>query len=372
MKIIRVSFKDRKSGWNIKDLYFNNLTLLVGASGVGKTQILNVINSLVRIGQGKSAGAVEWGLDFEINNLKYRWEGAFATNENDQSKAVDIQEPALPIEYERLYRINGKNELLVDRIIQKLKFKGKQTVKLEATKSAIALLKEEPDIMPVYSGLTHIYSLRPSVESGIRIPFTKIESVAPIKSLVELRKYANFTPIEKLFLLYKNQLNEYSDIVERFTDIFPFVETIDFTIETFIDKFQYPVLRIKERGLDTWIPQDRISSGMLRTLVHIIVITLAEAGDVILIDEFENGLGVNCIEEVADMIINPEQDLQFVITSHHPYVINNIDYKWWKIVTRKGNDVSVHTAESLRIGDHSKHDAFLQLVQSSAYQTGTL
>lgn len=124
--------------------------------------------------------------------------------------------------------------------------------------------------------------------------------------------------------------------------------------------------------LDTWIPQDRISSGMLRTLVHIIVITLAEDGDVILIDEFENGLGVNCIEEVADMIINPEQDLQFVITSHHPYVINNIEYKWWKIVTRKGSDVSAHTAESLRIGNHSKHDAFLQLVQSSAYQTGTL
>lgn len=372
MKIIRLSFKDRRSGWNIKDLYFNNLTLLVGASGVGKTQILNAISSLVRIGKGKSAGSVEWALVFEVNNLKYRWEGAFASDENNQSKTVDIQEPALPIEYEKLFRINGNEELLVDRTIQKLVFNGKQTVKLEATKSAIALLKEEQDIMPVYFGLTHIYSLRPSAESGIRIPFTKIEGIAPIKSLEELRKYTNFTPIERLFLLYKNRLGEYNDIVERFTDIFSFVEAIDFTIETFIDKFQYPVLRIKEREVDTWITQDRISSGMLRTLVHIIVITLAEDGDVILIDEFENGLGVNCIEEVADMIINPEQNLQFVITSHHPYVINSIDYKWWKIVTRKGSDVSVHTAESLRIGNHSKHDAFLQLVQSSAYQTGTL
>ena len=107
-------------------------------------------------------------------------------------------------------------------------------------------------------------------------------------------------------------------------------------------------------------------------MIHIVVIALAEKGDVILIDEFENGLGVNCIEDVADMIINPEQDLQFVITSHHPYVINSIDYKWWKIVTRKGSDVFISTAEALRIGEHSKHDAFLQLVQSSAYKEGVL
>lgn len=370
MRIIRLSFKDRESGWNIKDLYFNNLTLLVGASGVGKTQILNALNALVRIGQGKPAGAAEWELDFEVNALKYRWEGAFTMDY--QGKTVDIQEPTLPIEYEKLFRINGKEELLVDRTTQKLVFNGRQTVKLEATKSAIALLKEEADIMPVYSALTHIYSLRPTVNSGIRIPFTKIVNIAPINSLEELRKYTNFTPIERLFLLYKNQLNEYSNIVEHFTDIFPFVEAIDFTIETFMDGVQYPVLRIKERGVDTWISQDRISSGMLRTLIHIIVITLAETGDVILIDEFENGLGVNCIEEVADMIVNPEQSLQFIITSHHPYVINNIDYKWWKIVTRTGSNVFVHTADSLRIGDHSKHDAFLQLVQSSAYKIGVL
>lgn len=153
----------------------------------------------------------------------------------------------MPIEYEKLSKIGEKEELLVNRTSQKLVFNGKQTVKLEATKSTIALLKEESDIMPVYFGFTHIYSLPPSVESGIRIPFTKIESVAPIRSLDELRKYSNFTPIEKLYLLYKNQLNEYNGIVKRFTEIFSFVETIDFTIETFIGKFQYPILKIKER-----------------------------------------------------------------------------------------------------------------------------
>lgn len=370
MKIIRLSFKDRENGWNIRNLYFNRLTLLVGASGVGKTQILNAINSLVQIGKGRSAGIPEWDLEFEVNNLTYRWEGAFTTEKNYADMTADFQEPAAPIEYERLCRTGESEEQLIERTSQELIFKGKPTVKLEANKSAIALLKEEPDIMPIYTGITHIYSLRPFVESGFQVQFLKIENIPPIRSLDELRPYTGLSPLEKLYLLYKNQLHEYNDIVEQFTDIFPFVEDMDFTIKNLFGKFQYPILKIRERNVDKWIPQDRISSGMLRTLIHCIVVTLAEKGDVILIDEFENGLGVNCIEEVADMIINPEQDLQFIITSHHPYVINSIDYKWWKIVTRKGCDISVYTAESLRIGTHSKHDAFLQLVQSPAYQTG--
>ena len=89
MKIIKLSFKDRESGWNIKDLYFNSLTLLVGASGVGKTQILHAISSLVRIGGGKPAGSVEWSFDFEIDDIQYNWEGACSVEESSTAKTVD-------------------------------------------------------------------------------------------------------------------------------------------------------------------------------------------------------------------------------------------------------------------------------------------
>ena len=90
----------------------------------------------------------------------------------------------------------------------------------------------------------------------------------------------------------------------------------------------------------------------------------------ILIDEFENSLGVNCIEEVAELVLYPEVDIQFILTSHHPYIINNIDFNNWKIVVRDGSMVSVHSAKDLQIGSHSKHDAFMQLIQTSAYKTG--
>ena len=117
---------------------------------------------------------------------------------------------------------------------------------------------------------------------------------------------------------------------------------------------------IKEKECDIWISQDNISSGMFKTLMYIAEIYLSQEGAVVLIDEFENSLGSNCIDAVTD-ILTERQDLQFIITSHHPYIINNIPMGCWKIVTRKGGVVTVKSAEDLNLG-RSKHQAYLQLI----------
>ena len=70
--------------------------------------------------------------------------------------------------------------------------------------------------------------------------------------------------------------------------------------------------------------------------------------------------------------MNPSEDIQVIMTSHHPYIINSIPFECWKIVTRSGCDVTVHSADELNIGIRSKHEAFMQLLQSNAYKTGRL
>ena len=50
--------------------------------------------------------------------------------------------------------------------------------------------------------------------------------------------------------------------------------------------------------------------------------------------EFENGLGVNCIDVLAEILLSERKDLQFIITSHHPKIINQISNKKWKIIER--------------------------------------
>ncbi|MDS9399215.1 AAA family ATPase, partial [Aphanizomenon flos-aquae NRERC-008] len=117
-------------------------------------------------------------------------------------------------------------------------------------------------------------------------------------------------------------------------------------------------INIKEKRVNDWI--ENISSGMLKTFMYISELSLSPEGAVILIDEFENSLGVNCIDSVTDLILE-NRDLQFFITSHHPYIINNISPAYWKIVTRTGGLVSVKNSEYFHISN-SRQKAFIDLI----------
>ncbi|MCY7358691.1 MAG: AAA family ATPase, partial [Rudanella sp.] len=112
-------------------------------------------------------------------------------------------------------------------------------------------------------------------------------------------------------------------------------------------------------------------AGMYRTLIHIMELHLSAEGTVILIDEFENSLGVNCIDELTTEVKGAVGRIQFIITSHHPYIINSISTANWKIVTREGGRVRAQDAETFNIG-RSKHEAFIQLLNLPAYTTGHL
>jgi AAA15 family ATPase/GTPase len=127
-------------------------------------------------------------------------------------------------------------------------------------------------------------------------------------------------------------------------------------------------IQIKEKGVNNWIFQNNISSGMLKTLIHISELYLSPEGTVILIDEFENSLGINCIDVVTDLLVE-NRNIQFILTSHHPYIINNIGMEHWKIVTRKGGVVTVIDAKDLNLGK-SRHQAFMQLINLEEYSEG--
>ena len=123
-----------------------------------------------------------------------------------------------------------------------------------------------------------------------------------------------------------------------------------------------PAIYIKEKSVSKWIREDRVSSGMMRTLIHLSEIFLSSEGTVILIDEFENSLGINCIDILTEDLIHENKTLQFIATSHHPYIINNIPYEYWKIVTRRGGHINIRNASDYNLGK-SKQDAFIQLTR---------
>jgi hypothetical protein len=100
---------------------------------------------------------------------------------------------------------------------------------------------------------------------------------------------------------------------------------------------------------------------MIKSLMFLATIELSPDGSVILIDEFENSLGVNCLDTLTEDLLVNYRDLQFIITSHHPYIINNISAAYWKIVTRKGGVINVNNATDFHISK-TRQKAFIDLI----------
>jgi predicted ATPase len=178
----------------------------------------------------------------------------------------------------------------------------------------------------------------------------------------------------KLYLAYLNAQDVFESIKSDFIAIFPYVE--DLKIEPFKEESEIgsflskiPFIQIKEKGVAHWIHQGQMSAGMFRSLMHIAEIYLCAEGSVLLIDEFENSLGANCIDEMMDYLTSHERNLQLIITSHHPYIINRIPFKFWKLVTRASGKVVTRNATEFNLGK-SKHEAFLQLINLDEYNEG--
>jgi len=389
MKINSFSYHDKARGWRLEPVRFKDLTLLIGASGVGKTLILDSILALKAIADGYSFKGVEWEIEFEtIESFKYRWKGAFedkgydyfsiaaAVSTSEKEKIVEKNKPR--ILYEDVF-LNNKQ--VVKRRQDEIIFNGGKTPRLSQQESIIKLLREEKTITPVYHGFKKIISSRTAESKGSEFPSFTITSGDFVRPGT-LKNYKTLKNIQqsdeniatKLFLAYKNIPEVFNKIKERFIDIFPQVEDIKIEpikIEGDINPFikKQPYIQIKENGVNEWIHQFRISSGMFRALIHLSELYLVSEGTVILIDEFENSLGVNCIDELTSEVTAARRDLQFIITSHHPYIINNIDFKHWKLVTRDAGVVKTLEPESLNLGK-SKHDAFIQLINLEQYRNG--
>ncbi len=413
MRIKKLTFIDNANQWSIKDLVLLDLTLLVGISGVGKTKILESIYSLKRIANGASIKGIKWEIEFDtLLKDSYIWEGEFENVQNDVSifakeinDSEDEHQKKYSIIYEKLF-LNGN--IISERKNDVIYYDNRPTVKLSSFQSILKILKED-EIAKAANEFRKIVkgdfntdvrnTLYP--RSGVKKLLFEAENISKVlnsqfsisknkitKSSEDIEKISIFKESEiklkstildnnlpllpKLVMACKVLPQLFQVIKNQFTDIFPQVEDIkvDFVNTEGLPDIvkESPIIQIKEKNVDGWILQFDLSSGMLKTLLQISMVLLSEPGSVFLVDEFENSLGINCIDILSENLLL-QNSSQFIVTSHHPYIINNIDMKYWKIVSRKGGEVQVKDVNDLGLGK-SKHEAFKQLINSREYSEG--
>jgi AAA15 family ATPase/GTPase len=381
MKLLRLSYQDLASGLSIDSCdFFSDLNLLVGISGAGKTSILKAISNLKRIANGESINGVKWDVEFlTTDHIRYHWLGEFEVKkarspikiEEDEVNSND-GENKVSIIRETLLK---DQEVLIARNQEVIEFKHSKTPKLPSYLSTIELFNQEEDVFPVRQEFNKIIfnPLRFNSSYSAVDKILENDEYAEYNSLSELQS-SQLSIFDKLLITYKKYPDTFEIIKRKFLDIFPQVE--DLKIESLEPSElgdllvsltrsgllgDSPCIQIKEKNSHVWILEPNISSGMIKSLMFLATIELSPDGSVILIDEFENSLGVNCLDTLTEDLLVNYRDLQFIITSHHPYIINNISAAYWKIVTRKGGVIQVHNAADFHISK-TRQKAFIDLI----------
>lgn len=392
MAITKFQFVDNLRGWTLNEVSFSKFNLLVGVSGVGKTRILRALQSVYRAGisDARHTNGCSWTLELASAGMKFLWEAETSLVLRDPlSQLSDINEDdeRQSAETPRFIReriVRDDKVVIVDRTEDDFLFDKKVLPKLKNTESAITLLRDENVIAPINRALRRFIFSEDLSSSSAYMPYNphqlrKIQ--VRYRDPDALREATDMSTLVKAYILQEDHPDEFQQIKDNYSEIFDTVYDVKLgklsefeplsTEDAPLRKIDLLVLGVKEDGVNGWITNSRLSSGMFRVLVHLIELAMAPLGTVIVIDEIENSLGVNCLPELTDRFLERSSELQFILTSHHPYIINNVPSKWWKIVTRKGSTVTVRDEESIpALKTASAHEKFILLMNLKEYEEG--
>jgi AAA15 family ATPase/GTPase len=372
MAISRFSFEEKyHPNWKLNKVAFSDFNLLVGQSGVGKTKIIDALHKVCRAGteSAEEASDCKWEIEVAEREETYVWRAETIKFAGSEGKFIEEQ-------------IICNSDIIVDRddVNSRFLFENKPLPMLNKTQSAISLLQHSTSIEKLHRALTGFIF---SVASEATATFWKKQPDS--KSVEELRDECSELPVlrsltdipllVRAWILQTKFPDEYEGIESLYKDIFPTVSKVriaslknwpDITEER-LPLIDTLLLQIEESGVGR-IAGRNISSGMARTFLHLAEIALAPSGAVIVVDEFENSLGINCLPQLTDSFLR-RPDLQFILTSHHPYVINNIPWRYWKLVTRRGSEVTVKDATSIpALKSASSLEKFTQLLNLEEYE----
>ena len=363
VKLKWIEFENLRTGLKIERVVFNDdITLLVGLSGVGKTQILNAIEYSLKLAVNKNLRLEPYNttLCFQIGEEVYVW--SYRIQQDHTEDIFESKEIKYFFAYEKLQNIKG--DILMQRTSDTIQVTGYDKVPTpKKDESLLVQYSEDAFVKPIISEMLKLYPIE--IEMDVRGAIAQ-ESFNVFKAKIKesfkenekqpFEKFSHLPVPLKIYITKKYYPQMYAQIFSAVKELFMEINSIDIVEDPDREIYMVAIDVYGKRLL-----QHEISNGMLKTIYYIVELITMSKNSLVLIDEFENGLGVNCIDVLAELLLGERRDLQFVITSHHPKIINQISNKKWKIIERDIATVKNFTAEEYGIM-HSQHDAYFNLI----------
>lgn len=368
VKVKWLEFENLRTGLKIEKIFFNNdITLLVGLSGVGKTQILNAIEYSLNLAVDKSTRLEPYhaSMGVEIDNDEYEWE-YFIQIEKDQDLITEGEEEYY-FSSEKLLK-NG--EILFVRDDKQVKVTGYEKIPTpKKDESLLVQYAEDSILKKVIAGLRKLYPIE--LEINVRIGIgkadfstlkNKIQEMIKKNNNTDFRVFSHLPVAMKVYVVKNYYPDLYLKIFDAVKELFMEIQDIDVVEDTSREMYL-----IAMKVYNKTLLQHEISNGMLKTIYYIVELFTMSKDALVLIDEFENGLGVNCIDLLSEMLITEREDLQFIITSHHPKIINGIPKEKWKIIDRNISIIKNSGSVQYGIGN-SQHEAYFNLINKWEFE----
>jgi len=362
VKLKWIEFENLITGLKIERVNFNeDVTLLVGLSGVGKTQILNAVEYSLNLAIDKDVILRPYrvGMGILIGDEEYEW--FYEINKINEDELIINEEIKYGFLYEKLV-CNG--EKIFERNNEVVSIVGYDKVpQPKKDESLILQYSEDENFEGLISGIRKLYSVEIefAVRRGIRSDsFSRLKSKAremiDNDKNVEFKSFSHLPVAMKLYIAKRYYEELYIKIFDAVKELFIEIEDVDVVEDSIREMYLVSIQVYGKRLL-----QHDISNGMLKTIYYLVELFTMSEDSLVLIDEFENGLGVNCIDLLSELMLSQRNDLQFIITSHHPKIINAVDENKWRIVDRCGEVVKNSDSSAYGIGN-SQHDAYFNLI----------
>ena len=365
MKILEYEFKDLiKPGWKFDKIYLGKMNLIVGQSAVGKTRFLNTIVNFGKyvIDEAKINSGY-WFIKFNHENHIYEWE-------------IEAKDHKVLNEKLIIYKQNEKHEI-ISRSEGIITFEGNKLPKLNANMLSVNLIKEEEIIKPVFNAFSRIYRRNFfGPDLGMQSGFAEYTPILNEELSNNPNSFSNSPINVRLFFLKENKKELYEYLVDYYKGIFPFVNKMEFKDFREISKLFntpnfMPIMCFWEGQNNDYIPLYELSTGMQKVMLILTDITSMPEDSIYLIDEYENSLGENAINFFPEFLIQLNKNNQYLVTSHHPYLINAIPVEQWQVFNRRGQDVKILNGKDLKEKyGKSKQKAFTQLINDEFYLEG--
>lgn len=363
VKLKWIEFENLRTGLKIEKIEFNDdITLLVGLSGVGKTQILNAIEYSLKLAINKNIRLEPFAVNLcvEIENDEYIWE--YKIEQDPVEDIIETREIKYIFTYEKLTK--NRTQTIVYRNGEEVRVIGYEKVpNPKKDESLLVQYSEDVFFRPIIIGITKLYPIEVDIDvrgaidrESFNMFKAKIKQSMQNNQQISFEKYSHLPVPLKLYIVKEFFPEMYAEIFAAVKELFMEVNSIDIVEDSSREVYMVAIDVYGKK-----LMQHEISNGMLKTIYYIVELVTMSKDSLVLIDEFENGLGVNCIDVLAEILLDERKDLQFIITSHHPKIINQISNAKWKIIERNISTVTNSTAEEYGIS-HSQHDAYFNLI----------